>query len=217
MRKRSYNQYCSLAYALDRVGERWTLLLIRQLMSGPKRFKDLLSGLPGIGTNLLAARLKQLEAADLIAKRSLPPPAGASVYELTDLGRELPPALLALARWGMQFMERPRRGEKYDVSYAVVGMQVRFNPAAAEGLHETYQFVLDGEPFYARVTDGKLESEFGETSSAAYRLTTDSRTFMRVASGETTVKEAVQKGKASFEGDWQALMRSAAVFAPQQE
>lgn len=215
MNKRCYNQYCSLAYALDRIGERWTLLLIRQLMSGPKRFKDLLAGLPGMGTNLLAARLKQLESDGLIVKQTLPPPAGSSVYELTAAGRGLSPALVGLARWGWQFMQKPGRGEKFDVTYAVVGLQVRFNPAVAAGLDETYQYVLDGTPFYARIAKGKLVSELGETTDAAYRLTTDSRTFMQVAAGTLTVKEAVKKGKAKFEGDWEALMRSAAVFSPE--
>jgi DNA-binding HxlR family transcriptional regulator len=214
MNKRSYNQYCSLAYALDRIGERWTLLLIRQLMSGPKRFKDLLAGLPGMGTNLLAARLKQLESDGLIAKLTLPPPAGSSVYELTAAGRGLSPALVALARWGTQFMGRPGQREKYDVTYAVIGLQVRFNPVVAADLDETYQYVLDGTPFYARIKNGKLVSEFGEAKDAVYRLTTDSRTFMDLAAGLLTVKELVQKGKAEFEGDWEALMRSGAVFSP---
>src|SRR3954465_14659960 len=101
MSKRSYNQHCAMARALDALGERWTLLVIRELLPGPKRYKDLLEGLPGIGTNLLAARLRDLEAAGAIQRRMLPPPAGAVVYELTDSGRELESVVLDLARWGL--------------------------------------------------------------------------------------------------------------------
>src|SRR5712691_3728539 len=98
--RRSYNQYCALARALDVVGERWTLLLVRELLLGPRRYKDLLDGLPGIGTNLLADRLKHLEDAGMIRRVVLPPPAGSAVYELTELGRRLEPAVFELGRWG---------------------------------------------------------------------------------------------------------------------
>src|SRR5207249_10868829 len=106
MPKRSYGQFEGLATALDAVGERWTLLLVRELLLGPRRYKDLLEGLPGIGTNLLARRLKELKGAGVIVKRSLPAPAGSSVYELTDSGRALEPDLIELARWGMNAIER---------------------------------------------------------------------------------------------------------------
>src|ERR671929_273611 len=104
MKTKSYNQYCGLAYALDRVGERWTLLIIRELAAGPRRFSDLLSGLPGISTNLLSERLKELEQQGLLRRRKLPPPAASSVYELTAVGQALEPALLELGRWGSQFI-----------------------------------------------------------------------------------------------------------------
>ena len=90
MSKRSYNQYCAVARALDIVGERWTLLIVRELLTGPKRFKDLLEGLPGIGTNLLTGRLKDLEGYGVVHRVTLPPPAASKVYELTELGRISP-------------------------------------------------------------------------------------------------------------------------------
>src|SRR5438874_2834358 len=99
---RSYGQYCSLAHALDVVGERWTLLVVRDLLLGPKRFTDLLAGLPGIGRNLLAARLRRLEDEGVVRRRTLPAPAGSRVYELTEDGVELGLALAPLARWGAQ-------------------------------------------------------------------------------------------------------------------
>ncbi len=109
MGRRSYNQGCGVARALDVVGERWTLLLVRELLSGPKRFKDLLEGLCGIGTNLLAARLKDLEGNGIVRRSTLPPPAGSSVYELSEMGRSLEPVIVALCRWELQLMDSPRR------------------------------------------------------------------------------------------------------------
>src|SRR5689334_24950673 len=104
MNNRTYNQYCGLAYALDIVGERWTLLIVRELVAGPRRFKDLLEGLPGVSTNLLAERLKGMEQQGLIRRRRLAPPAGSAVYELTAIGQALEPMLIELGRWGSQFV-----------------------------------------------------------------------------------------------------------------
>ena len=100
--RRTYDQYCAVARALDVVGERWTLLLVRELLTGPKRFKDLLDGLPGIGTTLLTARLKDMEGNGILRRASLPPPAGSKVYELTELGHTLVPALAPLTRWAAE-------------------------------------------------------------------------------------------------------------------
>src|SRR5215510_5849567 len=102
MIQRTYNQYCPVAHSLDLIGERWTLLIIRNLFLGPKRFSDLLRSLPGIGTNILTDRLKSLEANDLVQKRFLPPPAASCVYELTPYGRTLEDVMIALAMWGAQ-------------------------------------------------------------------------------------------------------------------
>ena len=102
-----YDQYCPIACSLGLVGERWTLLVVRELMHGPKRYTDLLDHLPGIGTNILADRLKELESAALVEKRKLPPPAASSVYELTPMGRELRPVLHELARFGARLMGPP--------------------------------------------------------------------------------------------------------------
>jgi DNA-binding HxlR family transcriptional regulator len=102
-----YDQYCPIAHSLGLVGERWTLLVIRELFAGPKRYTDLAAHLPGIGTNVLADRLKELETAGLVAKRKLPPPAASTVYELTAMGRELRPVLHELARFGARLMGPP--------------------------------------------------------------------------------------------------------------
>lgn len=104
---KSYHQYCPVAHALDVVGERWSLLVVRELVHGPQRYTDLLERLPGCGTNVLAARLKSLEREGVVSRRRLPPPAASAVYELTDAGRGLEPVLQALARWGLRTLGPP--------------------------------------------------------------------------------------------------------------
>src|SRR5256885_12943843 len=103
MAKRSYDQFCPIARALDFVGERWTLLVVRELLFGPKRYTDLLAGLPGINANVLSTRLKDLQAAELVERTTMPPPAASTVYQLTELGRGLEPAVVGLAQWGLNF------------------------------------------------------------------------------------------------------------------
>jgi DNA-binding HxlR family transcriptional regulator len=102
-----YDQYCPMAHALDLIGERWSLLVVRELMHGAKRYTDLADALPGIGTNMLASRLRDLEAAGVVTRRTLPPPAASKVYELTDYGRDLRPAMRELALWGARSLGPP--------------------------------------------------------------------------------------------------------------
>jgi DNA-binding HxlR family transcriptional regulator len=110
-----YEQYCPMAHALDLVGDRWALLVIRELMHGPKRYTDLVDRLPGIGTNILAVRLRDLEEHGVVTRRTLPPPAASKVYELTDYGRELRPAMRELALWGARSLGPPAdKGELFD-------------------------------------------------------------------------------------------------------
>ncbi|MCB0174542.1 MAG: helix-turn-helix transcriptional regulator, partial [Anaerolineae bacterium] len=138
MSNRSYNQYCGLAYALDIVGERWTLLIIRELMAGPRRFTDLMSGLPGISTNLLTERLKSLEQQDILIRRTLPPPAGSIVYELTPVGLALEKTLLEFGKWGSQFVP-PSMDDALLLnvgSYALT-LKTFFRSEQAQGLDET--------------------------------------------------------------------------------
>ena len=111
---RRYDQYCPIAHALQVVGERWTLLVVRELASGPKRYTDLAAGLPGIGTNILAGRLRDLEAEGIIAKHRLPPPAASQVYELTERGCGLMPVLRSLAHWGARSLGPPRADDELE-------------------------------------------------------------------------------------------------------
>src|SRR5450432_2916288 len=110
MKNRSYNQFCALAFALDIIGERWTLLIIRELLAGPRRFKDLIDGLPDVSTNLLSERLKGLEQQGIVQRRVLPPPAGSTVYELTEFGQTLEFAVLELGKWGSRLLPTSTEG-----------------------------------------------------------------------------------------------------------
>jgi len=127
-----YDQYCPIACSLSLVGERWTLLVVRELMHGPKRYTDLVDGLPGIGTNILAARLKALEAAGLVERRKLPPPAASSVYELTPTGQELRPVLHELARFGARLMGPPPL-DALDPGWLVDALDLALSPISPVG------------------------------------------------------------------------------------
>src|SRR5581483_6905736 len=149
--RRSYNQYCSVARALDVVGERWTLLIVRDLLLGPRRYKDLLESLPGIGTNLLADRLKELEHEGIVRRTVLPPPAGSTVYELTETGQELEPVIAAMGRWGARFLGAPRSADRFPTSAYFVALRVLFQPEAAAGRNESYALWLEGHVYEVRV------------------------------------------------------------------
>src|SRR5687768_3643780 len=140
MPKRSYEQFCGLARALDLVGERWTLLIVRDLALGPQRYTDLLDGLPGIGSGLLAERLKHLEAEGLVQRSQLPPPAQAvTVYELTDDGRQLSHAMLPLALWGARRLGPREPSLTYRSDWLLHSLWATFKPAAAAGVHDVYE------------------------------------------------------------------------------
>jgi len=203
--KRSYGQYCTVARALDVVGERWTLLLVRELSTGPKRFKDLLEGLPGIGTNLLANRLKTLEGEGVIRRATLPPPAGSNVYELTALGRSLEPVIVALSRWGTRFLSVPREDDDLRASWAAVAMRSVLGQGAAGGRPGTYGFRIDGEVFHMRVGAGeegeRVEARQGSAPDPDVVVTGDAETFLAVASGRLGPEEALESGALQVEGE----------------
>jgi DNA-binding HxlR family transcriptional regulator len=131
-----YEQYCPMAHALDLVGDRWALLVIRELMHGPKRYTDLVEHLPGIGTNILAARLRDLEGHGVVTRRTLPPPAASKVYELTDYGRQLRPAMRELALWGARSLGPPTDQDELFEGWLANAMDVVMAPLAPAGRFE---------------------------------------------------------------------------------
>ena len=203
--KRSYGQYCTVARALDVVGERWTLLLVRELSTGPKRFKDLLEGLPGIGTNLLANRLKTLEGEGIVRRATLPPPAGSNVYELTELGGSLEPVIMALSRWGARLLDAPREEEDLRAGWAAVAMQSALGRGTADGRPGTYEFRIDGEAFHVRIRDSeeeeRVEVKQGPASDPDLVVIGAAETFLAVVSGRRSPEEAVQSRALRAEGE----------------
>jgi DNA-binding HxlR family transcriptional regulator len=206
MSKRSYGQRCTVAKALDVVGERWTLLLVRELLTGPKRYKDLLEGLPGIGTNLLAARLKALEERGLVRRATLPPPAGSGVYELTGLGRSLEPVVVALSRWGSKLVEGQRDGEESRPAWAAMALRSVFGECAGTG-RETYEVRIDGEAFQLRIDEGSVEVRQGPAEEPEVVLSGRSGTFLALAAGHVDVEEALRNGEIQAEAEREALER----------
>src|SRR4051794_18138040 len=152
---KKFDQYCPMAHALSMVGERWSLLIVRELLRGPKRYTDLAAGLPGIGTNILAARLRELEQCGLVEKRKLPPPTPVTVYELTEYGQGLNEVLWALARWGARTLGPPGPGDELYPEWGVNALPAIFDPAQAVGVDETWVLKIDDDVVTARVADGK--------------------------------------------------------------
>src|SRR5919201_3943787 len=210
---RKFDQYCPVAHALSLVGERWSLLIVRELLNGPKRYTDLAHGLPGIGTNLLAARLKELEGCGVIEKRTLPPPAASTVYELTEYGVGLKEALYALARWGARTIGPPGPDDELYPEWGMNALPALFNAEAARGLTETYALVVDGDTFTARVVDGALEPSMGTAEDADVVVEMDMETFFGLASGELLPGDAVKSGRAQLQGDLEALERCFRVLS----
>jgi DNA-binding HxlR family transcriptional regulator len=151
MRKR-YEQYCPVAHALDLVGERWALLVVRELMHGPKRYTDLAEHLPGIGTNILASRLRDLEACGIVAKRTLPPPAASRVYELTDYGRGLRAAIRELALWGARSLGPPTADDELFEGWLENAVDTVLAPSAPPG---RFEFRVGDE--VASLVDGEAQ------------------------------------------------------------
>jgi DNA-binding HxlR family transcriptional regulator len=212
--KRSYNQVCPFARTMDIVGERWTLLILRTLIAGPQRYKDLLDNLPGIGTNLLAARLKELEREGIVQRRRLPPPAGSVVYEFTELGRGLEEPLLALARWGLWTLARPNEDDYFPRVMIGPGLKLVFNPEAAAGVHETYEYRIDSEVFHVRVDHGSMELTQGPASKPDLVVTSDLDTWMGLASGDLSAPQAVASGGLKVEGEPAVIVRATRIFPP---
>ena len=152
-KRRNYKQFCGLARALDHIGERWTLLIVRNLLLGPKRYSDLAEELPGITTNLLALRLREMERQGLIVKRRAPPPVRATVYELAPLGRALEPALMELARWGGRFLDRPKKEDTLNIGWALLSLKRRYRG----GLTHSVELCVGERSFELTMTPSYLD------------------------------------------------------------
>ncbi|WP_433757932.1 winged helix-turn-helix transcriptional regulator [Nocardia sp. CA-135398] len=203
--KRSYHDACGAARALDLVGERWTLLVVRELLLGPKRFTDLRAGLPGISPNVLSQRLDELVQIGVVHKRKLPPPVGAAVYDLTDWGRELDDVIVALNRWGAR---TPNSYSCSDMSTdsLVVTLRTSFQPERAAGVRADYDLYFTGsdsgtDEFHAVVSDGTITITRGASGTGAIAIHTTVPAFIAVAFHGRALADTITSGEAKISGD----------------
>ena len=212
MSTRSYGQFCAIAKSLDILGGRWSLLVIRELLYGPRRFVDLSEALPAMGPNLLSARLKELSDAGVITKREIRSPARCLAYELTEMGQGLEEVLLALSRWGRQLLSGIRPDEQFSARWLLLGMRGRFGASSTEGVTEEYEFRVGKETLYARLDDGELSAGDGPAENPTATLSASRRDFLAVALGRLAVGHAIADGRLTLSGDRKALKRCLGFF-----
>src|SRR3954451_6575310 len=189
---------CGIAHASDLLGQRWALLVVRELLLGPKRFTDLRAGIPDISPNVLGQRLRELEETGIVHRRRLAPPAAAQVYELTEWGRELEPAILALGRWASGSPSFPA-GAEMGPDSLVLALKSTFQPEKADGLEARYGLWLGEIPFNIAVTGGGFEAERGEAERPDAVIHSDPSTIASVVFGEHRLGKAVEAGDMEIE------------------
>jgi DNA-binding HxlR family transcriptional regulator len=206
---RRYDDPCGIARALDAIGERWALLVVRELIFGPRRFVQLRDGLHGISPNVLAQRLRDLEDAGVVRRDVLDPPASVAVYELTGRGRALEPVLLEMGRWGSQ--EAVTTPGELSVSALLVALKTVFDPAAAADA--TFALRVDGGWFRVTVADGSIDIIRARTDQPTVSFETDVTTLRSVAFGREPFTEAERDGRLTVTGDRRAAGHFARMFA----
>lgn len=211
-----YQQYCALARVTDVVGNRWTLLVLRELRPGPRRFTDLVEGLPGISRKLLSERLRDLESDGLIARKELPPPAARHVYELTADGRDLFEAVTPLIAWGAGRLGEKQEEESLRPRWAALGMATLADRDAMKGVTETYQYVVGDSTFHFIVDDGSIELHDGRADDPAVVVTTDEQTWEDIVTGKTSPRSALRAGALTVTGDRAATKRLGKIFSRKQ-
>ena len=200
---RTYGDPCGIARALDLVGERWALLIVRELILGPKRFTDLRAGLPTLSPNVLSQRLRELEQGGLVITRRLPPPAGATIYELTEWGAELEPVLLALGRWGSRSPARHERQLSADA--LMIALLTTFDPALAADRPLSVGVTLGDNQFTLTVADGELEVSRQQSTQVEGSIRTDVATLRQLVFGDGDLTVLQDTGRVEIEGDQQTV------------
>jgi DNA-binding HxlR family transcriptional regulator/putative sterol carrier protein len=216
MARHLYQQYCALARALDVAGDRWTLLIVRDLALGARRFTDLIDGLPGVSRKLLTERLRALERDGIVARTELPPPAARQVYELTEDGHDLAIAMAPLIAWGARRLGERQAGESFRARWPAVGMAGLADREAAKGVKETYQYIVGDTAFHFTVDDGSIEAHDGRAEDPSVVVTTDEQTWADIASGKTEASSAAATGALSVAGDPRAVKRLGKIFSRSQ-
>ena len=208
---RGYGQYCGLARAAELLGERWALLIVRDLLVGEKRFTDLLRSLPGVPTNVLTERLKELEGAGVVRRRVRERPARGIAYELTPYGRELEDVLIPLGCWGAKSLGDPRDGETVSPESLVMALRSTFQRAAARGVRVGFECRFGDIVFHARVDDGTILADVGPLPGAD--LVIEAGPVMKaLMAREITPAAAIANGSAKLTGDPALLDTFVALF-----
>lgn len=196
MARRTYNQYCPIAYSLDHLGERWTLLLVRELAYGPRRFADLNRSLPGVGKNLLSQRLRSLEQLQVIRRRTLPPPAPVTVYELTAQGEGLRSILDDLTRWGLPFLpQAPSESDTLSVASTMNALNALFDPQAAAYIALACECRVEGEIFSLQIRRGGMTLSQGPALAPDLTLQAEATSLLLLVMGRLDPTEALQDGR----------------------
>ena len=209
---RTYGDGCPIARALDLVGERWALLVVRELLLGPKRYTDLRRGLPNASPNVLSQRLDELERAGVLRRRKLAPPAGARVYELTDWGLELEETVMSLGRWGARSPTPLGDAPIASADSVILALRARFDPDIARGLRASYELRLGEDRFTIQVADDELEAIRGDADRPDATIDTDPDTLSAVLWGGRRLADAQRAGSVTIEGDQAAVERFVALF-----
>jgi DNA-binding HxlR family transcriptional regulator len=210
--KRSYGEACRFAHALDLVGERWALLVIRELLLGPKRFTDLRTGLPHASSNILSERLRELEQGGVIQRRKLPPPAASWVYELTEWGRELEPVVTKLGAWGAR-SPIPPDSQEIGPDSIVLALRSLFDAEAAGDLEASFGLRIGEENFSAEISAGEVALNRGaSTNPEATIAVPDAPTLAAVLTAQLPLDNALDSGAAELTGSKQAVKRFLRLF-----
>ncbi len=205
---RSYGQYCSVAKALDVIGDRWTLLIVRELLAqGPSRYTDLRRGLPGVATNLLAERLRELEHAGIVLREDAPPPIATALFSLTARGQELRPVIDELGRWGIPLMTDTTPEEQYRSHWLQLPVEL-FLADSPENEHAptTIEIRAGDQPMLIEAREGVVTTRPGTSERPDATLSGPPQQVLGVLTGALDVDEAIEQGLA-FDGDRQALER----------
>jgi DNA-binding HxlR family transcriptional regulator len=212
MKTRGYGKYCGLAHALELVGERWALVLVSDLLRGPKRFSELQRGQPRIPSNVLSARLKELEDAGVVRRRVLPRPASGVGYELTEYGRELEEIVLRLGLWGARSMpDDAQPGDVVTADTILLALRSTFRPEAARDLRAGYELRFGELVVHALIADGVLDVDEGPLAEADLVLETD-LSLHPLLTGEISPAEAVADGRVRMKGKRKLFDRFVEVF-----
>lgn len=209
--RRKYNNGCAVAHALDLVGERWALLVVRDLVLGPKRFTDLLAGLPGASADVLTQRLRELTEAGVVDRRRLSPPAASWVYELTPWGAELAPVLVGLAQWASR-SPTMRYDAPLGTDSLMLSLKALFDGPAAADVGATIAVHLGDERFQLHIADGELTVTRGELDDPDATINTDQTTLLSLLRSERPLDDILASGNLRLAGDRGIVERFRRLF-----